>query len=175
MDGVVRVPTDELEDPSALRRLLDAAFDGGFRDADWGHALGGWHFLLGEPGAPIAHAAVVERTLRVGDWEVLTAYVESVATHPDHRGRGYGTALMESVGAFIAERYRLGALSAGIPVFYERFGWQRWRGPTFVRRGDELLTTPDDDGTVMVLATSTSAPFEITGPISCVWRAGEVW
>ena len=68
-----------------------------------------------------------------------------------------------------------GGLSAGIPAFYERFGWQRWRGPTFVRQTDELLRTPQDDDTVMVLRTGTSAPFAPTGSICCTWRPGEVW
>ena len=193
MDGVICVPTDELENPTALRRLLDLAFDGGFREAERPTELDRLRItavltadahrevLLDLSAAfdrerhELAHAAVVERTLRVGDWEVLTGYVESVATHPDHRGRGLGTAVMERVGAFIDERYGLGGLSAGIPAFYERIGWQRWQGPTFVRRDRELLRTPDDDGTVMVLATRSSAPFETTGPIFCAWRAGEVW
>lgn len=175
MDAVIRIASADLEMPSALRGLLDVAFDGGFRDADWHHALGGWHFLVEDAGQPIAHAAVIERTLVLGDWEVLTAYVESVATHPDHRGRGLGSAVMRSVGAFIEKHYGLGGLSAGIPTFYEPFGWQRWRGLTYVQKGEEQLRTPDDDGTVMVLPTSSSLAFDVSGPIVCTWREGEVW
>jgi len=175
VSAVTCIRSEELESPGLLRRMLDEAFDGGFRDADWHHARGGWHFLVAEAGAPVAHAAVVERTLVLDDWEVRTAYVEAVATHADHRRRGHGSAVMRSVGAFVEAGYRLGGLSAGIPAFYERFGWQRWCGSTFVRQGDRLERTPEDDGTVMVLPTSTSAAFDRTGPIHCSWRPGEVW
>ena len=39
------VETRDLSDANrgAIRRLLDQAFEGGFSDDDWLHALGGWH------------------------------------------------------------------------------------------------------------------------------------
>lgn len=169
------VPSAELAHPRALRAMLADAFDGGFRESDWQHALGGWHVVVEEDRQTIAHAAIVERTLVLGETEVRAAYVEAVATARGHRGRGHGAAVMQRVGAIVEAGYALGGLSAGIPGFYERFGWRLWRGPTFVRRGGERLRTPADDGTVMVLATATSPAFDVEGPIACTWRPGDVW
>jgi hypothetical protein len=63
--------------------------------------------------------------------------------------------------------HALGALSTGTHVFYERFGWQRWRGPTFVDglRGRER--TADEDGGVMVLRTPRSPRLDLDGAIVC--------
>ncbi len=35
--------------------------------------------------------------------------------------------------------------------------------------------TPDDDPYIMVLRTPSSPPLDITAPISCDWRPGDVW
>jgi aminoglycoside 2'-N-acetyltransferase I len=55
---------------AAIRALLTAAFRRGaqerFTETDWAHALGGVHFLLEDRCGVLAHAAVIERPLRVG-------------------------------------------------------------------------------------------------------------
>jgi aminoglycoside 2'-N-acetyltransferase I len=82
---------------------------------------------------------------------------------------------MRAVGEHLDERYELGGLSLGVEGFYERFGWQRWLGPTFCRAGDGLVRTADDDGSVMVRMTPTSPELDLTAPISCDPRSGDVW
>jgi aminoglycoside 2'-N-acetyltransferase I len=176
-----RVATDELTgaETEAVRRLLWAAFDdvdGGMTEDDWSHALGGVHVLLERDGKIAGHAAVVERELHLDGRPVRTGYVEAVAIDPSYQRAGLGTVLMAEVSAVIAERYELGALATGSPGFYERVGWRRWAGPTFVRTGSGRLRTPDEDGGILVQAT-TSTPFELdlSTSISCDWRAGDVW
>ena len=69
----------------------------------------------------------------------------------------------------------MGALSTGTYPLYERFGWERWRGPTFARRGPQLLRTEEDDDSVMVLRFGASLQLDLTAPISCPARGGDDW
>ena len=104
-----------------------------------------------------------------------TAYVEAVATHPQHRRRGYATEVMRAVGSFIDERYELGALDTGLTAFYGSLGWEPWRGQTFVRTGGGTVGTPEEDGLVMIRRTPTTPYLDLDAPISCDWRPGDVW
>jgi aminoglycoside 2'-N-acetyltransferase I len=161
-----------------LRRLFDAAWrakDGTFDEADWEHAKGGVHVLAEDGGEIVSHAAVVRRTLEIDGSVVLTGYVEAVATWPQHQHRGYATLVMREIGDVIRGEYALGALSTGVPEFYERLGWERWRGPTGVRTPRGVEQTPDDDGGIMILRTPTSPLLDLSARIVCDWREGDVW
>ena len=148
-----------------------------FTDDDWDHAVGGIHFVLDVNGEIVTHASVVERELRVDGRPLRTGYVEAVATAPKRQGAGFGSMVMTDVTAYIRATFELGALGTGRHRFYERLGWLTWRGPSFVRPsgGRPPQRTPEDDGYILVLATPASPPLDITGPISCDWRPGDVW
>jgi hypothetical protein len=45
----------------------------------------------------------------------------------------------------------------------------------FVRSDTGWTRTPEEEGYLLVLETSSSPPFELTEPISCEWRSGDVW
>jgi aminoglycoside 2'-N-acetyltransferase I len=175
-----RVRTSDLTaaDVAAIRELLWAAFppgEEGFTEDDWEHALGGIHVVLEIDGRFVSHASVVERELHVAGRPLQTGYVEAVATDPAHQGRGHGTIVMRDVNAHIRGRFELGALGTGLHHFYERIGWVRWRGPTSVRTRDGLVRTPDEDGFILVLRTPSSPDLDVTAPINCEWRPGDVW
>jgi aminoglycoside 2'-N-acetyltransferase I len=175
-----RVATAELtrQELHALRRLLDPAFGAGrFGEDDWHHALGGVHVLAVEDGELVAHAAVVDRTLRAAGRPLRTGYVEGVATRADRRRRGLARLVMGEANAIIRQRHELGALSdgSGIPGFYERLGWEHWRGPTFVEAAPEPVRTEDDDDGVMVLRTPATGALDLTAPLVCDWRPGDPW
>ena len=176
---VRRVRTDALSaaDVRGIRQLLAAAFDDddGFSDEDWQHAVGGCHFVLSVEDRIRAHAAVVERELHVDRRPLRAGYVEAVATEPARQRSGLGTLVMRDVAAYIRECFDLGALSTGSPMFYERLGWMRWRGPTFVRTREGVVRTPEEDGAILVLATPSSPALDVNAPISCEWRPGDVW
>ena len=161
----------------AVRRLVFEAFGGRFDEHDWEHTLGGVHVLAEEDGEVVAHGAVVPRVMVAGGRELRAGYVEGVATRGDRRGRGLGTLVMAEVGRVVTEGYELGALAdgTGIPGFYQRLGWETWRGPTFVAGPEGPERTEGDDGGVLVLRTPATATLDLTGSIVCDWRAGDVW
>jgi tRNA(Ile)-lysidine synthase len=164
-------------DPSAraaLRELWDAAFAGGFTDEDAGHAFGGTHAIVRTPaGELLAHASVVPRELVVGDRSLRGGYVEAVATRPGHQRRGLGSRVMAAIAEVVREHYELGALSTSAHGFYERLGWERWRGPSYVIRAGTRVRTPEEDDGVMVLPVAEE--LDRTQPIACHDRPGDAW
>jgi len=44
-----------------------------------------------------------------------------------------------------------------------------------VRTRDGLVRTPEEDGFILVLRTPSSPDIDLTAPISCEWRPGDVW
>jgi aminoglycoside 2'-N-acetyltransferase I len=179
--AIVRsLATDELrgEEVAVLRDLFRGAWGSGsegFTDEDWDHAVGGVHFVLEEDGAIVAHAAIVERELHASGHRLATGYVEAVATWPIHQRRGHGSAVMREVDEYIDRTFQLGALDTGTSAFYQRLGWVVWKGPTFVRTDSGLIRTAEEDGNVLVRLTSTSPQLDLSAPISCDWRPGDVW
>jgi len=166
------------EEVAILRALFDAAWankGGEFSDDDWRSATGGTHILAEVDGRIASHASVVVRTLETGAHALLTGYVEAVATWPELQGRGYASDVMGAVASVI-DRGELGALDTGIRSFYERLGWERWRGPTAVRTERGVIRTPEEDGLVMIRRTpSTPSGLDLDAPITCDWRPGDVW
>ncbi len=159
----------------AIRSLMGRAFGGDFTDEDWEHSIGGWHVVAGEDEKIVAHASLVERSIEVGGRAFDTGYVEAVAIEPTRQGLGFGTAVMEVVGELIATHHELGALSTGEHHFYERLGWKRWRGATYVRDGDQTIRTAEEDDGIMVLRVGPSIGIDLEAPISCEPRRGDDW
>ena len=165
----------DTRDRTAIRALLDAAFHGEFSDDDWDHALGGTHALIEAADGVVAHASVVPRVLETGQQRVRAGYVEAVAVLPPLQGTGLGTAVMRALGAIIAGEFELGALSTGAHRFYERLGWERWQGPSYVSEAGSLTRTPDEDDGIMVLRFGASQVVDLGAPIACEGRAGDDW
>jgi aminoglycoside 2'-N-acetyltransferase I len=177
---VRRLGSDELrpEEIAALHELFGAAWSSdsdAFTDEDWDHAVGGIHFVLEEGGAIMAHASVVERELHSSGYRLSSGYVEAVATWPNLQRRGYGSAVMRNVDEYIDQTFQLGALGSDKFAFYERLGWEAWKGPTFVRTDSGPVRTAEEDGYVFVRLTPSSPELDLTAPISCDWRRGDVW
>jgi aminoglycoside 2'-N-acetyltransferase I len=161
---------------AGLWSLVRAAWPaGGFDQHDFDHALGGRHWLIEVDGRIVSHASVVPRELYLGERALAAGYLEAVATLPELEHRGLGSAVVAAAGEHITATSELGALSTGRHHFYERLGWRRWLGPTFVRTPDGPLRTADDDGSILVLPTPTSPTLDLTVPLTCDWRSGDVW
>jgi aminoglycoside 2'-N-acetyltransferase I len=176
--GSAALRSDEV---ARLRAIMVAAFgddpDERFTDDDWEHALGGRHFLVADDATIVGHASVVPRELHVAGRPLRTGYVEAVAIDPERHGQGLGSRLMGEVNGYVTSHYELGALGTERHAFYERLGWQTWQGPTSVRTADGERPTPDEDGYILVLPTPTTpfVPLDLTLPLSCDWRSGDVW
>ncbi len=188
--SVRRATSSELR-ATDLPQLLDlfaACWPAGnFSPEDMDHALGGVHWLAEAGDRIVGHASVVPRTLEAGGGSrapispatgpirLATGYVEAVATHPDWQRRGVAALLMVEAGAHIRATFDLGALSTNVHVMYGRLGWERWRGPTFVRTPDGVVRTADEDDGIMILRTPRTPPLRGDEPLSCEWRSGDVW
>lgn len=155
-----------------VRELCDASFDD-YDDETWQHALGGMHALVrADTGTLVAHGSLVLRRMRVGARWLRCGWVESVAVHPDHRGRGHGHAVMAELEALGPGYDLLGLCSSDDGRhLYESRGWSRWSGAASALTPDGVRATPDED-TIYVL---TPGPIDLAGPICCDWREGEVW
>lgn len=170
---------DDAETPSELlpqlRALCDQAFDGHFSDHDWDHTFGGWRAVVVEDGRPLAHAAVVPRQLEVDKRPFRTGYVEAVAAQPDVHRNGFGTKVMGEIGRILHAEFEMGALSTAHWGFYERMGWERWRGPSYVREPSGLVRTADEDAGIMVLRFGASQDANLARSVSCEPRSGDDW
>jgi len=152
-----------------LRELCDRAYGQPVFET-----FGGAEHLLGRrSGQLVCHAMWITRWLQPqGHAPLRTAYVELVATHPDHRNRGYATAILNRVAVEIAHE-ELGALSPATPGLYQRLGWRFWRGPLLARTEAGLQSTPNDR--VMVLPLARTPRVDFDAPLSIEWRPGEIW
>lgn len=157
-----------------LRRLNEDAHGHPFVE-DWEHALGGTHFIIEHDGELLSHGSVVERILETRGVQLRTGYVEAVATAPAAQRHGLASRIMQAVTKHVVAEYDFGALSTGQRNFYERFGWERWLGPTNVRTEQGLQRTADEDGGILFLRTPRTPRLDLNEPISCDWRAGDVW
>ncbi len=190
--SVRRATSPELSaaDLAQLLDLFAACWPhGSFSPEDMDHALGGVHWLAEAGDRIVAHASVVPRTLEAAGGPLATApispatapivlatgYLEAVATHPDRQRRGIAGRLVAEAGAHIRATCDLGALSTSVHAVYARLGWERWRGPTFVRTPGGLVRTADEDDGIMILRTRRTPPLRGDEPLSCEWRSGDVW
>jgi len=164
-------PADVLQE---IRELLFLAFADRFTEDDWQHCLGGDHFVGTESDRIVTHAAIVPRLLVVGTRPLRAGYVEGVATAPDRQGNRLGSALMQHVNTAIDAGWQLGGLSTSRQTFYERNGWQRWLGPTFVAEGNVQRRTADEDAGVMV-RTPPGSRLDLTESLTCEARSGDYW
>ena len=96
-----------------------------------------------------------------------------MATHADHRQRGYGAAVMRRLQAEISG-YDLGALSPAVPEWYARLGWQRWRGPLWIEHDGALEATPDDE-MVLIYRTPRTPQLDLAASLTAPWRPFELW
>lgn len=166
------LPDTECREVWALCR---EAFAEGFSDEDAQHALGGWHAVIRVDGAVVAHAALVPRTLVVGEQPFRTGYVEAVAVAPRHQGHGLGTAVMRALDPVLLREFALGWLSTGRRGFYARLGWEAWEGPSYVLRGGRRVRTAGEDAGLMARRFGASAAVPLSSPVVCEDRAGDCW
>jgi aminoglycoside 2'-N-acetyltransferase I len=121
----------------------------------------------------VSHALWLPRQLVVdGRESVQSAYVEGVATWPRYQRRGFGSAVMRRLHQEISG-FDFGALSTGVPRWYERLGWRLWEGRKFIRRGNELTETPEES--ILVYEIAGKPLPDRTKSLTAAWRPNEPW
>jgi aminoglycoside 2'-N-acetyltransferase I len=135
---------------------------------------GGRHFLGHVGDELVSHAVVTTRGAQPAGLPVLrTAFVDAVSTLPAYEGQGCGSAVMRRLAAEIPD-YDIGCLQTDIPGFYERLGWELWRGP-LAGRGDEgLIRTPAQRG-VMVLQLPSGPPLDLDVLLTIDVQPERIW
>lgn len=101
------------------REFFDAAWRLDPNDAPELHRVG----VL--DGRIVSAVRISKKTIHVGCAELTTGGIADVATHPDFRGRGYSTEVLNDCIRFMDESgYHLSMLFTGIQAFYRRLGWE---------------------------------------------------
>jgi aminoglycoside 2'-N-acetyltransferase I len=133
----------------------------------------GLHICGRLDGRLVSHAGVSTRWLRHDNGPRLrTAYVDAVATDPAEQGRGHGSAVMRALASEVSD-YDIACLeTSDAQEFYERLGWERWRGPLAGRSGDELIPTPGEG--VMILRLPRTPALDLDGLLT-VEVQGRIW
>ena len=122
----------------------------------------------------VSHALWITRYLQMGTGPYMrTAYVELVASESNYRRRGFASSIMKYLIGEIQD-YELAALSPFSVAYYERLGWERWRGPLFIRTKAGLMPTPVGED-VMVYRLPRTPVLYLTASLSAEWREGELW
>ena len=109
----------------------------------------------------ISHAAIYPRFVNTVDGlELKVGCIGGVATHPEYRGRGYATAVMnDCIRKMEQEDYDISILWTDSPGFYRRLGWES--------AGTELCFNLNP-GNIFVLPTveEGAGPEEVTSDFS---------
>lgn len=135
---------------------------------------GGRHFLAYHETELVCHAVVTTRWLQPEGQSLLkTAYVDAVATSPAYQGHGYGSAVMQHLAMNIAD-YSIACLETDRPGFYERLGWETWRGALAGRSENGLIPTLDQKG-VMILRLPHTPALKLDGMLTIECQTGRIW
>ena len=136
---------------------------------------GGWHFLALQGEQLVSHAMVTTRWLQPEGQPLLrTAYVDAVATLPAAQGRGHGSALMRYLAGKIGDEFVIGCLETDRVEFYERLGWETWRGPLAGRSEQGLIPTPEQKG-IMVLRLSQTPALNLDSTLTIECQEERIW
>jgi aminoglycoside 2'-N-acetyltransferase I len=132
------------------------------------------HVLGRYQGELVSYVLWITRWLQMGRGPLMrTAYIEGLATELSHRNKGFASQVMKRAAAEIQD-FDIAALSTGSIGFYKRLNWQLWQGPLFIRKDNELVPTPEEQG-VMVLPLPKTPSFSLYNSLSIEWRKVEPW
>jgi aminoglycoside 2'-N-acetyltransferase I len=135
---------------------------------------GGRHFLAYRGQELVSHAVVTTRWVQPeGQRELMTAYVDAVSTLPMYQRQGSASAVMNRLGAEIGD-YEIACLQTDLPEFYERLGWEVWRGPLAGRSEDGLIPTPEQRG-VMVLRLARTPSLDLDEQLTIERQPHRIW
>jgi len=171
---IKRVNKIEEGSEKSIRALLELAYEGDFSPEDWEHTFGGQYFIGSLDDKIIAHGSVVSRKMITDDHVVTVGYVEAIAVLPSYWRKGFGTQLMKEITQYCQENYEFSMLSTDENHFYERLGWLKFLGESFVRDGDKEIRTEGEDEGLMLLPGKKSQ-ISLIRRVVCESRSGDDW
>lgn len=74
----------------------------------------------------------------------------------------------------IAHEYEIACLEPDRETFYERLGWQTWRGPLAGRLPNDLIPTPEQQG-IMILRLSQTPELDLDSMLTIECQTGRIW
>jgi len=170
--------TEDLKEPirnAIIELCVDAHQEQDFRNLFTYISSGALHFLAFHDKLLVSHAMVTTRWLQTENQPLLkTAYIDAVATLPAYQGQGYGSALMRRLASDIDREYMIACLETDRETFYERLGWQTWRGRLAGRGEQGLIPTPEQRG-VMVLRLSQTPVLDLNSLLTIESQTGRIW
>ncbi|MBO1330799.1 GNAT family N-acetyltransferase [Streptomyces sp. VRA16 Mangrove soil] len=168
--------TDQLTpaELAELRAMLVECFGPRYDERSWQHCLGGLHYLLRYEDRLVSHGALVPRRFRQGGQDLDGVYGESMATLPALRHRGLGSVVVSMATAEIRLHHTIGVFAAGKYEFYERLGWRKWRGPTYVETAQGPRPAAPARGAVMFRLPQHST-IDPDADLTTDWRDGDIW
>jgi aminoglycoside 2'-N-acetyltransferase I len=135
---------------------------------------GGRHFLGSRGRELVSHAVVTTRWVQPEGLRILkTAYVDAVATLPTQQRLGHASAVMGRLAAEIDD-YEIACLQTDRAAFYERLGWEVWRGPLAGRSEHGLIATPQQRG-VMVLRLPGTPQLDVVTQLTIECQPTRIW
>ena len=134
----------------------------------------GLHFIAYQDDQLVSHAVVTTRWVQPERFPILrTAYVDAVATLPGYQRRGFGSAVLREVASNIID-YDIACLETEQAAFFQRLGWECWRGPRAGRSGTELIPTPDQQN-IMILRLPRTPPLDLDRLLTIESQTGRIW
>ncbi|HEX6220211.1 MAG TPA: GNAT family N-acetyltransferase [Acidimicrobiia bacterium] len=126
-------------------------------------------FVTDQSGALVSYTGVVMRSGAVDGQDVVIGGVGGIATHPDHRGKGYAPLGMGRALDFLLENgaaFGLLVCRDELVGYYTRLGWRLFEGTTLnTQRGEQEVFTFNN---VMVGDLNSTAPaagvIDLRGP-----------
>jgi aminoglycoside 2'-N-acetyltransferase I len=123
----------------------------------------------------VSHAVVTTRWLQPEGMALLkTGYVDAVSTAPEVQGRGFGSTVMRRLAEHMTEEFEIGCLQTDRVGFYNRLGWEEWRGPLAGRGDDGLIPTPEQTG-VMVLRLPRTPEVDLGRLLTIERQPERIW
>jgi aminoglycoside 2'-N-acetyltransferase I len=166
---------DETARGEVVRLCIDAHQEPDFENLFTYLPPEGLHVLARSGDKLVGHAVVTNRWLQPERLPLLrTAYVDAVATSPTEQARGVGTAVMHRLAETIEGDFDIACLETESVSFYERLGWEEWRGPLAGRSDDGLIPTPDQKG-IMILRLPGTPELDLSLLLTIESHPARIW
>jgi len=165
---------DEATRSAVVRLCLEAHQEEDFRNLFSYLPPDGLHVLADRGEELVGHAVVSTRWLQPLEGPLLrTAYVDAVATSPAQQRQGVGSAVMSHLAAVVVD-FDVACLETERVSFYERLGWEEWRGPLAGRSDEGLIPTPDQNG-VMILRLPRTPELDLDTLLTIEVHPARIW